>query len=93
MQLSSGVAVAVPQGSSYSSNLTPSLGTSICHRHSHKKKKVFLLGRMLHEKCHPIKGTKKKKKRRGGESTKTLEVDSGTFAKTNVSLCLVPSLA
>ena len=40
MQLSSGIAVAVGQASSYSSDLTPSLGTSIlCCRYSPKKKK------------------------------------------------------
>ena len=37
MWLGSGVAVAVVQASSCSSNLTPSLGTSICHGCSPKK--------------------------------------------------------
>ena len=39
MQLGSGVAVAMAQAGSCSSNSTPSLGTSICHRCGHKKKK------------------------------------------------------
>ena len=39
MQLGSGVAVAVAWGSSCSSDLTPSLGTSICHRYGPKKEK------------------------------------------------------
>ena len=38
MQLRSGVAVAVVQAHSYSSNMTPSLGTSICSRCGPKKK-------------------------------------------------------
>ena len=38
-QLRSGVAMAVVQASSYSSDLTPGPGTSICCRHSRKKKK------------------------------------------------------
>ena len=36
-RLGSGIAVAVAQVSSCSSNLNPSLGTSICHRYSPKK--------------------------------------------------------
>jgi len=39
MWLRSIVAMAVVQASSCSSDLTPSLGTSICHRCSHKKEK------------------------------------------------------
>ena len=39
MQLGSGVAIAVVQACSCSSNSTPSLGTSICCRCSHKRKK------------------------------------------------------
>ena len=39
MQLRSGVAVAEAVASSYSSNSTPSLGTSICHRCRPKKTK------------------------------------------------------
>ena len=39
MQLRSGMAVAVVHASSGSSNVTPSLGTSICCRCGHKKKK------------------------------------------------------
>ena len=39
MWLGSGVAVAVVLASGYSSDYTPSLGTSICHKHSPKKKK------------------------------------------------------
>ena len=39
MWLGSGVAVAVAQAGSYSSDLTPSLGTPICHRYSPKKDK------------------------------------------------------
>ena len=39
MWFKSGVAVAVEQASSCSSNLTPSLGISICHRCSPKKRK------------------------------------------------------
>ena len=45
-RLRSGVAVAVVQASSHSSNQTPSLGTSICHRYSpkkQKKKKIYFL--------------------------------------------------
>ena len=38
-RLRSGVAVAVAQASSYSSDSTPSLGTSICHKCGPKKKK------------------------------------------------------
>ena len=38
--LGSDIAVAVAQTSGYSSNLTPSLGTSICHRVALKKKKI-----------------------------------------------------
>ena len=39
------VAVAVAQAGSCSLNLTPSLGTSICHRCGHKKKKKILAQR------------------------------------------------
>ena len=39
MWLGSGVAVAVALACSCSSNLTPSMGTSICHRCSSKKEK------------------------------------------------------
>ena len=39
-RLISWVAVAVAKASSCSSNLTPSLGTSICHRRGPKKKKI-----------------------------------------------------
>ena len=39
MQLRSYVAVAVAQVSSYSSDLTPSLGKSVCNGYSPKKKK------------------------------------------------------
>ena len=39
MQLGSGIAVAGAQASSCGSNSTPSLGTSICHRYSPKKKR------------------------------------------------------
>ena len=39
MQLGSNIAVAVTQASSYSSNLTPSLGTSTCHGCPKKKTK------------------------------------------------------
>ena len=45
MQLISGVAVAVVQASSYSSDLIRSLGTSICHRFGPKtKQKNFRFG-------------------------------------------------
>ena len=37
------VAVAVAQASSYSSNLAPSLGTSICCRYGPKKMKIHTL--------------------------------------------------
>ena len=40
MRLGSGVAVAVVQAGSCSSNSTPSLGTSICRRLGPKKKKA-----------------------------------------------------
>ena len=39
MWLTSGIAVAVVSVGSYSSDSTPSLGTSICHRGGSKKKK------------------------------------------------------
>ena len=39
MWLKSGIAMAMVQASSCSSNSTPSLGTSICRRYSHKKTK------------------------------------------------------
>ena len=39
MWLGSGIAMAVAQASSYSSDSTPSLGTSICCTNSPKKKK------------------------------------------------------
>ena len=39
MWFGSGVAVAVAKASSCSSNLTPNLGTSMCCRCGHKKKK------------------------------------------------------
>ena len=39
MQLQSGIAVAVAQAGSYSSNSTPNLETSICHRCGPKKTK------------------------------------------------------
>jgi len=39
MRTGSGVAVAVVQASSYSSEWIPSMGTSICHRRSTKKTK------------------------------------------------------
>ena len=39
MQLGSGVAVAVVWAGGYSSNLTPSLGNSICHGYGPKKTK------------------------------------------------------
>ena len=38
MWLGSGIAMAVVQASSYSSNLTPSLGTSTCHTRVLKKR-------------------------------------------------------
>ena len=38
--LGSRVAVAAVQASSYNSNSTPSLGTSVCHRRSPKKTKI-----------------------------------------------------
>ena len=44
MQLGSGVAVAVAWAGGYSSNSTPSLGTSVCHECSPKnqeRKKKF----------------------------------------------------
>ena len=40
MQLASGVAVAVMEVGSYSSDSTPSLGASICHGFSPKKTKI-----------------------------------------------------
>jgi len=40
MWLSSGTAVFVVEAYSYSSDLTPSPGTFICHRCSYKKKKI-----------------------------------------------------
>ena len=44
MWLRSRVAVAVVQASSFSSNWTPSMGTSMCHRCGPKKtKKIFLI--------------------------------------------------
>ena len=53
MQLGSCVAMAVAQASSYSSDSTPSLGTSICHGFGPKEQKkmykldqVSLLGRL-----------------------------------------------
>jgi len=46
MQLRSGIAVAVVQAGSYSSNL-PLVGTSICHRCGHKKKKIMNLGTLV----------------------------------------------
>ena len=39
MQLRSSMAVAVAQANSYSSNVTPTLATSMCHRYGPKKKK------------------------------------------------------
>ena len=39
MQLGSGVAVAVTEAGSYSSDSTPSLGTSVCHGYGPKKTK------------------------------------------------------
>ena len=39
MLLGSGIAVAVAVASIYSSDLTPSLGTSICHEYGPKKTK------------------------------------------------------
>ena len=45
MRLGSGIAVAVVQGSSYSSNLTPSLQTSICSRCSPKKTKNIYISK------------------------------------------------
>ena len=41
-QLRSGVAVTVVEASSCSSNVTPSLGTSICQRCSPKKQKITI---------------------------------------------------
>ena len=43
MQLGSIIAVAVPVACSYSSNLTPSLGTSLCHRYGPKRKSLQLI--------------------------------------------------
>ena len=43
MQLRSGVAVAVAQAGRYSSNSTPSLGTSICCGCGPKKKKAKMM--------------------------------------------------
>ena len=39
VQLRSGMVMAVAQAGNYSSDLTPSLGTSICYRYSPKNKK------------------------------------------------------
>ena len=47
MWLGSSVIVAVAKACSYSSSLTPSLGTSICHRCSWKKKKKKKKQRIL----------------------------------------------
>ena len=53
MWLRSGVAVAVAYAGSYSSSLTPSLGTSICHSCGPKRKtskirfRIFFLGNSL----------------------------------------------
>ena len=51
-QLGSCIVVAVAQASSYSSDSTPSLGTSICHRYGPKKqkeknKKTFQIHKLL----------------------------------------------
>ena len=43
MQLSSGIAVAVVQVNSYSSDLAPSLGTSICCRRGPPTKEKILI--------------------------------------------------
>jgi len=43
MGLISGVAAAMVQAGSNSSDLTPSLGTSICHRLDCKKKKSIFI--------------------------------------------------
>ena len=43
MQLRSGIAVAVAQAGSYSSDLTPSLGTSVCHRDSFNSKIIIIV--------------------------------------------------
>ena len=42
MGLRSGVAVAVMKAGSYSFDLPPSLGTSMCLRYSPKKKNVYV---------------------------------------------------
>ena len=56
MLLGSCVAVAVVQASSYSSNLTPSLGISICYKNAppHTPKKVKIV--MLHRNAYIISG-------------------------------------
>ena len=50
MQLGSYVAVAVAQANSYSSDATPSLGTCICHRCGHLKKKNKKTGTSVSQK-------------------------------------------
>ena len=52
MKLESGVAVAVGLAGSCSSDLTPSLGTSICHRCSPKKRENT--SDVLKQGLHPV---------------------------------------
>ena len=57
MRFRSGIAVALAWAGSYGSDLTPSLGTSICHRYDPKKPKK------QQKKDKKIKKIKKKKKK------------------------------
>ena len=68
MWLGSGMAVAVAQASSYISDLTPSLGTSMCHRCDPKKTK-----------SKRKKEGRKKRKERNEMSLTSIHEDAGSI--------------
>ena len=68
MKLKSGIAIAVAQAGNCSSDSTPSLGTSICHKCSPKKKKIKI--KVSRAKNPPPPPTTKEKTEEGPEARK-----------------------
>ena len=70
MKLKSGIAIAVAQAGNCSSDSTPSLGTSICHKCSPKKKKIKIKIKVSRAKNPPPPPTTKEKTEEGPEARK-----------------------